>query len=94
MHLARILPGSSFAVIGNYFGGCHRASVRYACEVATVRLNTDPALATSVDLLSQGWQKAGFRGWQMGSSHACPLLPQSSKLEVSLPRRTHYRIGT
>jgi chromosomal replication initiator protein len=58
MHLARILTGSSFAVIGNYFGGRDRASVRYACRMATVRLNANPALATSVALLSQGWQKA------------------------------------
>jgi hypothetical protein len=59
MHLARILTGSGFAVIENYFGGPQQASVRYACKVATVRLNGNPALAASVDLLSQGWQKAG-----------------------------------
>jgi hypothetical protein len=94
MHLARILAGSSFAVIGNYFGGRHRASVRYARKVATVRLDANPALAASIDLLSQGWQKAGSRGWRMGSWHTCTLLLQSSELEVSLPRRTHYSVGT
>jgi chromosomal replication initiation ATPase DnaA len=59
MHLTRILTGSGFAVIENYFGGRHRASVRYACKVATVHLDANLALAASVDLLSQGWQKAG-----------------------------------
>jgi chromosomal replication initiator protein len=60
MHLARVLTGLSFAAIGNYFGGRDRASVRYACKMATVRLDADPALAASVALLSQGWYKAGF----------------------------------
>src|ERR1700678_3300832 len=93
VHLARILTGSRFTVVGNYFGRCHQASVRYACKVATVRLDANPALAARVDLLSQGWQKAGSRGWPMGSWHTYTLL-QSSKLEVSLPGRTHYRVGT
>jgi chromosomal replication initiator protein len=60
MHLARILPGLSFGAIGNYFGGRDRASVRYACKMAMVRLNADPDLAASIALLSQGWQKADF----------------------------------
>jgi chromosomal replication initiator protein len=59
MHLARILIGLSFAAIGNYFGGRDRASVRHACRMATARLDADPALAASVALLSQYWQKVG-----------------------------------
>ena len=59
MYLARISTGLSFAAIGNYFGGRDRASVRYACKMAMVRLDANPDLAASIALLSQGWQKVG-----------------------------------
>ena len=51
MHLARTHTGSSFAVIGNYFGGRDPATVRHACKSAAQRLNADPALAAAVSTL-------------------------------------------
>jgi chromosomal replication initiator protein len=57
MHLARKLAGVSFAAIGTYFGGRDPASVRYACKMATMRLDADPTFAAIIAPLSQGWQK-------------------------------------
>jgi chromosomal replication initiator protein len=48
MHLARKLTGSSFAVIGTYFGGRDPATVRYACKTILVRLSADLTLAAAV----------------------------------------------
>ncbi len=45
MHLARAATGSSFAVIGVYFGGRDPATVRHACRAAADRLAADPSLA-------------------------------------------------
>ena len=45
MHLARSVTGSSFAVIGAYFGDRDPATVRHACRAATDRIAEDPALA-------------------------------------------------
>lgn len=57
MHLARTLTRCSFAGIGTYFGGRDPASVRYACRMATVRLDSDPTLSAMLAPLSQGWQR-------------------------------------
>lgn len=48
MHLARLHTGSSFAVIGTYFGKRDPATVRHACKVAAERLKADPPLAAEV----------------------------------------------
>ncbi len=57
MHLARTHTGSSFAVIGSYFGGRDPATVRHACQAAVVRINADPALAAAVATIGLAWQK-------------------------------------
>ena len=57
IHLARTHTGSSFAVIGSYFGGRDPATVRHACKAAADRINADPALAAAVAALGQAWQK-------------------------------------
>jgi chromosomal replication initiator protein len=57
MHLARILVGSSFATIGNYFGGRDPATVRYACKSAASQMKTDPALAATMSTLSLTWSR-------------------------------------
>jgi chromosomal replication initiator protein len=57
MHLARTITGSSFAVIGTYFGGRDPATVRYACKVAALRLNEDSALAVAVATLGPPWSR-------------------------------------
>ncbi len=58
MHLARTHTGSSFAVIGAYFGGRDPATVRHACQAAMVRINADPALAAVVATIGQAWRKS------------------------------------
>jgi chromosomal replication initiator protein len=57
MYLARTHTGSSFAVIGAYFGGRDPATVRHACQAAVVRMNADPALAAAVATIGQAWRK-------------------------------------
>ena len=57
MHLARTWAGYSFGAIGTYFSGRDPTSVRYACRMATMRLDTDPVLAATLASLTQGWQK-------------------------------------
>jgi len=57
MHLARTLTGSSFAVIGTYFGDRDPASVRYACKSAARRLSADPALAAAMSILGSPWSR-------------------------------------
>jgi chromosomal replication initiator protein len=54
MHLARAMTGSSFAVIGAYFGGRDPATVRHACRAAAERLAADPALAAVAASLASG----------------------------------------
>jgi chromosomal replication initiator protein len=61
MHLARTLASCSFAAIGTYFGGRDPASVRYACRMATMRLDSDPTLTAMLAPRSQGWQKTHSR---------------------------------
>jgi chromosomal replication initiator protein len=58
MHLARNLNGSSFAVIGAYFGGRDPATVRHACKAAVNRISADPALAAVLATIGQPWQKS------------------------------------
>jgi chromosomal replication initiator protein len=53
MHVARMLTGSSFAAIGEYFGGRDPATVRYACKTAAARIAADPGLAAVVATITQ-----------------------------------------
>jgi chromosomal replication initiator protein len=48
MYLARTRTGSSFAVIGKYFGQRDPSTVRHACKSATRRLDADPALSAVI----------------------------------------------
>jgi chromosomal replication initiator protein len=45
MYAARTLTGSSFATIGDYFGGRDPATVRHACKAAADRITADPGLS-------------------------------------------------
>ena len=58
IHLTRTLTGSSFAVIGTYFGGRDPATVRHACKAAVERIDGDPAMAAVVAGLARGWRKS------------------------------------
>jgi chromosomal replication initiator protein len=53
MYVARTLTGSSFATIGDYFGGRDPATVRHACKAAAERLEADPGLAAVVAGIGQ-----------------------------------------
>ena len=59
MYLARLHTGSSFAVIGTYFGGRDPATVRHACKATVMRLDTDPTLAALAASLTKGGKPTG-----------------------------------
>ncbi len=51
IHLARLHTGLSFASLGAYFGGRDAATIRHACRAASLRLASDPSLASAVSTL-------------------------------------------
>jgi chromosomal replication initiator protein len=53
MYVARTLTGSSFAAIGDYFGGRDPATVRHACKAAAERIAADQSLAAAVATITQ-----------------------------------------
>ncbi len=56
MYLARRQTRLSFRAIGAYFGGRDPATVRHACQATEERINADPTLLATLDVLARGWQ--------------------------------------